>query len=246
MFVLVFCLGAIFSSHADLDYSVSAIARTTPIASQVDGTLGYGQRLWGDETTPFYGYIRPSTSLRGSTSPAGVVNLDIYPVSFFGMSVGRIYMHRYVDQPEINCELAECKGWFNNSYIQAKLLGKYQKFFGTLTFQKDFYDSHDSSVRPVYQAVNVVFISPNKDQGEDWFAVLGYEINPQWSVGVIAEEFSSQKLNHHQDMQLAFVKWTREEWSYTVGAGRFQSTPLGAGPELTINAVWTGKKKIGF
>lgn len=236
-------------SHAEgWDTSFALMGRTRALAAQLEATGGYGWVMWGEENSenPMYGYVRPNLSVRGPSSLTGVAGVDIYPLSFLGFTIGRQYMRRLVEQPEIDCDRLECEGWLNHTFLRARAVGEYAGFFAMLTFEKTDYDAFKSLARPVFQSNNAVVQNANGDRGDDWNLAIGYNLNEEWRVGVSGQEFRTEITRNHQDQQLLFVGWKRDKWECLGGIGRFASTPLGATAQLAGSCSWNLFPKIGF
>lgn len=250
MLSLFLIFTSIFSTAGDTDLSVGFVGRTLPIAGQLEAIGGYGQTLWGDpglnNQDPWYGFVRPSVTVRGPSTPTGLVALDIFPVSFFGFAVGRSYMLRLVEQPEIDCDRMECLEWMNYTYAQLRAYGKWQQLFVAMTYEKTYFDEMDDLTRPVFQSNNAVVQDPNGDRGDELFANVGYEWNEAWSAGVTLQYFKSKNSDNRQEMQLIFARYLQNGWTWTAGAGRFYSSPLGTGIELTGIVSWEIQKRLGY
>lgn len=229
------------------DTSADLIARSTPVGLSLEGTTGYGVPLWGDATSgqPFYGYLRPSVNLAVSSVAATKLALDFYPVSFVGFTVGRSYRYRTLNFSGVDCENANCKGWLNSTYARARILGRWKGLFGSAVFEKYDYDHRDDLQEPVLEEINAVNLAPRDDEGFGQSFVLGYTIDDEWSAGVRADSFKTRKWENSSEMQVAFVRSIRREWTYVVGLGRFASSQFGVAPEVIAAVNWTGLRKIG-
>lgn len=227
------------------DYSASIGGRTTPIGLNIKGVGGYGLYVWGDPSTPFYGYLRPSVAFSASTILGGTASIDFYPVSFFGVTAGRSYSNRLADLPGLDCAVADCRGWLNDTFVQARLLGKYESIVGSLSFVRKTYDDNDDQTKSFGEATHVVKLAAKNEQSDTWLAILGYAWDEELKIGVSALGFTTDKSAERQDQQLFFVAKKLDTLTYTAAAGRFYSSQYGAGPEVLFSVEWTGLKKIG-
>lgn len=244
---LIFFFTSLFSS-GQWDLSLEGVGRITPAALQFDATTGYGFKIWdqGEEDSPFYGYVRPWVSARGPSTLTGVTAVDIYPISFFGVTLGRMYARRLVEQPEINCDRYECLGWLNQTFLRVQGFAKLGPVYARLFFEKTDFDEHSSLSRPVFQSSNGVIIPATGDRGDDWVLTLGYDLNPIWSAGVIGEEFRTEISDNDQNMQVGFVRWVKGDYSAVVGAGRFYSSALGTNFTGVATVTWTPHRRLGY
>lgn len=235
------------SAEAQLDFAVYGDGRVTPAATQLQADAGYGFLVYGERENenPFYGYVRPAVSLASSSTVTGNIFVDVYPVSFFGVTLGKSFNNRLADLPGLDCGLADCRDWLNYSYFQIRLLGKYKKFLGSLVFEKTFYDDNEEKAVPFADGTNVVFLAPIGEEGSRWQAIAGYGWSAEWAVGIYIWDFRTKITNEANDFQLLFLRRTFNEWNVTVGAGRFGSSQYGVGPQATLSFAWTLKEKIG-
>lgn len=229
------------------DTSADLIGRSTPVGLSLEGTAGYGVPLWGDskDGNPFYGYLRPFANVALSSVAASKFALEFYPVSFVGFTVGRSYRYRTLDFSGINCEASACKGWLNSTYVRARVIGKFQNFFGSLVFEKYDFDHRDDLQGPIIEEINAVNLAPRHDEGCGSSVVVGYSLDDEWSAGLRADSFKTRKWENTSEMQVVFVRSIRREWTYIVGLGRFASSQFGVAPEVVAAVNWTGLKKIG-
>lgn len=227
------------------DYSVTLGTRTTPVAIQAEANAGYGLLLWGEASTPLYGYFRPSVTLASSSTLTGTAALDFYPVSFLGFTIGNTYNNRLADLPSINCEKADCRNWLNFNFMRARLLGKFGSFVTSLQYEKRIYDSNDDKTKSFGEGSYVVLLAPQDEVSETWQAIVGYKFTEQFAAGINSEYFRTHKSEEHEEMQLLFAKRKIQEWTYTVGLGRFASSQFGIGPQAVFIITWTGLEKIG-
>jgi len=245
--LLIFISLPSFAENGVFDTSAELIGRTTPLGLSLSGTAGYGWKLWGErkDQNPWYGYIRPSLTGTLSSVLGARASIDLYPVSFFGVTYGRTYNYRTMDLQGLDCNKSKCKGWLNGNFIRARLLGKYQKLFGFIAYEKIFFDARTDLQEPLGEEISVIYLSPRDEELTRATATLGWALDEFWSVGVMGQDARALKSENKQDMHIAFARWNVDEWTYMAGAGRFSSTQYGIGPQIVLSVSWTGAKKIG-
>ncbi|MEK6555283.1 MAG: hypothetical protein AABZ31_08590 [Bdellovibrionota bacterium] len=242
--------GATSSANAALlgsaDYGISLVGRASPYGASLDANAGYLIPIWGEAKTEnlFWGYIRPAITARGIFTPTLRPSLDIYPLTFFGFSGGRNFSRQLTDQPEMDCNAAECQLEINSWYWQAKLMGKYKKLGVVLAYEHTEYDDHDHLHKPIADGINAVFLSPVNEAGFWRSMILNYEIITEINFGLHAQDFKTDISENRQRSQVLYGRYIKNQWSYTVGLGRTESTQIGVSAQGLFTIGWTGQKKI--
>lgn len=249
MIILILSVLVIPSSYAlDTDLGVNAFARSTKLAAVLEGQGGVSQVLWGSAGAgPNFGYVRASAALRTSGLANGYrAQLEVYPISIFGITLGRQYLSRFADAPGIDCTRFDCGTDVISHYLQFRSVFKFGNIFGQVTFQKDIFDDHYYSLPRVFEPTNQYAIDRNGDYGTTWGVVTGYEINPKWSAG-IAYLTSHAKVTNQDSMSiLGFAKWKPSEITYALTLGAIDTDVIGSAPQVAFTLSWWPKARIGF
>ncbi len=210
------------------DYSLGGGARSLPIGLSVFSEVGHNLLLWGEkidnENEYNYGYLRPSLQLSTSglvTKPG--VFLDVFPISFFGLTLGSAYSWRFTKLDTIDCSSAHCGGGLQRTILKTKLLLGYEAFFLAVIQKLEFLFPMLKDRGFADESSTLV---GQKGYDRVWFQeyVLGYTLSEKYKVGMI---FDFSKMLHSQnrsDQKLLFMNRAFTNWSLVGGAGLYQSS----------------------
>ena len=232
----------------DTDLGFAAFMRTTKLSGAVEAQAGLSQVVWGNAgTDPLYGYVRASLAGRTAGTAWGYrAQLELYPVSIFGITLGRQALARFSDAPNINCTAIDCGVDVTSDFLQIKGLFKVQDTFGQIIFQRDLFEKQYYSKPTVFEPVNQIGIDANGDYGTTWNLITGYQIDPQWSGGVIYSHANASITNHNSQSELLFARWKPADINYTLAVGRVQTSVIGVGTQAAFTLSWWPKAKIGY
>jgi hypothetical protein len=171
-----------------------------------------------------YGFARPVLRLQSS----GLVNLydlrvDLFPISFAGLSLGHSESLRSYDAQKIDCDKVECRGTLKRNYLRvASVLGS-QGYFAAATARWDqlspvrkrgnFYDEQSSLVG-----------AQGGDQLFTWEVYAGKKLFNAHTVGLWYLNLRMLKSAQRSDLESAYYKFDRGEWNLSLGAGTYRST----------------------
>jgi hypothetical protein len=99
--------------------------RSVPLGGAIFAGLGYDQLVWGDpsEGRVLYGYVRPA--IETALAPSLFVvetKISIYPVSFVGLTFGRVEAFRNTSTSlSVDCAELECGGRLRADYATLDL-----------------------------------------------------------------------------------------------------------------------------
>jgi hypothetical protein len=234
------------------DFATTLLVRTYSPGLSLNPTIGYGHRIWGETSTPWYGFVRPH--LDGVVSPTlyeGRAGLEVFPISIFGVNVARTLSRRFADTKGQDCAAIQCQGELD--YTDFTLQGYLGAggFFSSLRFTRTFFDEVSDSTRPVYDLGTSILLKPNGEEGDYTTIALGKDLNDVFSIGVLIQNADFHRSGQHQEGQYLIaksdLKWLGfENLSSTVGLGRFKSD-LNVGELSAILSVTsTFTPAIGF
>lgn len=242
-------LGSLSVCHAiETDLGVTGFARANSLAGIVEGQAGASQLLWGDSNAgPMFGYIRASGTLRSSIVTNGYrAQFEAYPVSFLGVTAGAQGLHRLAPAPAIDCDIRECKGWVQSNYIQARAVFRAGEFFGQAYVQRDVFLRQEGKTLPIFEPMMMLGLASAGDQVTTWNAVLGYQLTPEWSGGVVYMTAESDKTREKTLHEMLFARWKPAEITYNLAIGRVNSNVVGVGPQVLLSVAWWPKARIGY
>ena len=231
------------SPSGHLDYMLGTGAISAPFGAAAYADLGYSQLLWGKKSPGsfLYGFIRPAVKLQTSV----LVNraetyLDLYPISFFGISGGasatsrnsHIYAH-------LDCTTAECTGTLYRSWIKPKLSLGYKNLYWISSLKYE--NLNHSSPDAFADEVNVLIGHAGGDHSLTLDTTLGYQWSEKLLTGVHG---SSVKMLKNQNMQGHmmdfYASYSSRQWKYMAGAGVYQSTINPISPTAYLLIQWIG------
>lgn len=228
-FLITFILISSLSVQAFFERQLSGVVSNRPFGLAVTAGLAYNYKIWDDSESAFwkYGYVRPKvaydTSLLVNTA---IAELQIYPVSIFGFSVGSSYAYRSVTKnEEYNCDQVSCKSELHRNYFRTNLNLGAGNFISSLSYQVEhYYISHDDLLPSV--DLGTLLLIPNENgQQEKMVAFLGYKASDDIDVGVL-EMFnqvtdSAMDTKTKSEGQYVVARLKQGEFKYMGGFGTF-------------------------
>lgn len=106
---------------------MSAGGRSHPLGAAVWGEAGYGVPLWGDwrsDESFLYGFIRPVAGAASAlTINEASYALELHPISFVGIGVGRSFVARSQDRSRnVDCDRYMCDGALRSDFVTLEIL----------------------------------------------------------------------------------------------------------------------------
>ena len=241
------------AAAADWDYAASLSGRTYSAGLSLDPTLGLHQLIWGDPTTPFFGYIRPALS--GSITPtlfAGDAGLDIYPVSFLGMTVAKRWTHRFLEPSGYDCEANSCLGQMNSTKVSFRLLSAYQSYFLSAQYQRQFFEENGEGdgKQNIMDPANALIYRADGSNLNTLAIILGKKVTDKISTGVLYQRGELDRRKSASEADYVFARSDLSAFGYsmvtaTVGLGRFNTDLKRPGISAIAIINYTGKAPIG-
>lgn len=240
------------SPAGGFDFTTTLLARTYAPALSVNPTLGYGQKLWGDLSTPWYGFVRPTVT--GVLSPSlyeGKIGLEIFPVSIFGLDIKRTTSRRFNETKGQDCNQVQCLGTLDYTDVSLQSFLGFADYFASTRWTRTFFDAVSDRTRPVYELGASVLLSPNGEAGDYVTIIAGRKFGPTFSVGGLVQIADFHSSGHHQEGQYVIVKSDLSDFglndlSATVGLGRFKSDLNVAEVSAILSLTYTSLPAIGF
>lgn len=139
--VLVSIIGLASSAKVEASqtsYVLSAGLRSFPLGFSVGGEVKSSQFLWdkreADVKSVLFGLVQESFFL-GSHGLIGV-NLDLFPISFLKLSVGKSFVSKYYEIRTLDCTKVECRGTLARDYYKIALALAYDNFIFSPQYSK--------------------------------------------------------------------------------------------------------------
>jgi len=233
------------SAFGSVDYNIKAVTRSYPVALSFIGTIGYGQKLWGSESGPLYGYIRPSAYVQtsGVINGAGV-QLDIFPVSFLGFYGGSKKIKRGTDElGSFNCLTTICNGTMTRNYIGSKLGLAFKNVFLFIEGKSESVEVDDRA-GVFAEETGTLLGQSGGDKLTQVTGITGYEISKEFSLGVLVQHSQMKELKNKSVMSLGISRMKFNQWGLLLGAGQFYTRASSSHFTVMALFTWTGAKGL--
>lgn len=236
------------SQAFDTDLGINASMRTTKLSGAGEIQGGLSQVIWGTPgMNPNFGYTRLSAAFRSAGLANGYrAQLEMYPISVFGITLGRQGLMRLSNAPGIDCTRYDCSVDVASNYLQMRGVFKVSEVFGQVIFQRDIYSNQYYSLPLVFEPMNQLAISSGGDYTTTWTVVTGYEINPVWSSGIVYQHSNAENTGYNMQSELLFARYKPANTTYSLAVGRVGTTVFGVGPQVAFTLSWWPKARIGF
>jgi len=251
MIILISMLASLlsWSNVKNFDLFFGAQGRTLPaIGAEVYAESGYNQLLWGKKETSkdvLYGLIRPSLNV----SSSAVINstkaeLEFFPISFLGLSVGRQYIHSNYEFPFFDCDQVECKGTYERNWFEAKMALGHGGWVVVGNYKIDNLTG-PSDDKPMADWRNVIVGAPGKDVQIDKKLVVAKMFGPHMA-GVLIESTLFLESRERRESFAAVYQYKHNDTQYMFGAGPFHTDqhPMGLIFYFRIHHVALPTKKL--
>lgn len=220
------------ASYAKFDLSYGTQGRTLPgFGAEFYADAGYNKLLWGKREGPkdvLYGLAR--ASLAPSTSfviNAIKAELELFPISPIGFSVGRQMINSTFDFPFFNCEVVTCKGNFERNFVEGKMVLGHAGWIALTSYKVDTLTSPRTD-RPMADWRNVIIGDPGTEVQVDKKILLG-KIFSNKMAGILMEKVQFQGSKEYKESFAAIYQVKKKDASYMAGAGTFHSSQQGLG-----------------
>ncbi len=255
LFIKLILAGALFQtqnlSAADWDYAADISGRTYSPGLSIDPTVGLHQLLWGEPTTPFFGYVRPAIS--ASVSPSvfsGKAALDIFPLSFLGVTLARNWSHRILEATGYDCKANTCLGALNDRELTLKLLSAYESYFLSAQYQRIFYEANSEGDQNLMDPSNALIYRADGSNLNVSAFILGKKLSEKISAGMILQRGDLDRRISASEADYVFVRSNLEAYGYkmltlSLGLGRFNTDIKRPGVSAIAVLTYTGKEGIG-
>jgi hypothetical protein len=236
---------------AETDYSADLSARTYSAGLSVEPRLGLTEVLWGDSTTPFFGYIRPAVSAAASpTYYAGKVSLSLFPVSFLGVTFAKNWSHRYRETGGYDCHANTCMGSMDSSEVAFRFMTAYQSYFLSSQLQRVFYAANSEGDQNLMDPINALIYKEGGSTLANWGIILGKKVAQGVESGLIIQRGDLDGRISASEADYVFVRSKLESYGFpnlsaTIGLGRFNTDIKRPGVSAIALLTYTGKAMVG-
>ncbi len=237
-------------SFAKFDLNGGIQGRTLPaLGAELYADAGYGQLLWGErepgDKNVLFGLIRPSLAV----STSAVINsvkaeIEVFPISFIGMSFGRQYIHSNYDFPFFDCEQVTCQGNFTRNYVETKMALGAKGWVTLLSYRYDNLNAPNKT-RPIADWRHVIIGDPGEEVQIERKALIAKMMGVHM-VGVLMENVRFEGSGERKESYAAVYQYKPEEVAYMIGAGTFRTSrePMGLIFYFRVNATLLPSLKL--
>jgi len=242
------CLILLFSvtALAETDLTLKTTSRSYPLSGSLNLEVGHGVLIWG-KPKPWYGYARGF--LEGATAVtynSGTVGLELFPISFLGVTAGVEWAENADDYKAYDCETYTCQGKFRKEFVQANFgLAAGPVFaFARGTIEDHVHRAHLPSnfVEPASGLV----ARGEGDRMKSVVGGLGYEFNPTWRILYVGQYNQMREVPGDGRMHLINLAYSKGSWAAVLGGGIFDSTLKKRGATALLRLQWNIKSGLSL
>ena len=240
------------SSDGGFDFATTLLARTYSPALSINPNAGYGIKIWGDTSTPWYGFVRPSVfAVLSPSLYEGKAGIEIFPVSILGIDIKRTSSRRFAETKGQDCDQVQCQGSLDYTDVSFQSYLGHAGYFSSVRWTRTFFDAVADQSRPVYDLGTSVLLKPGGDVGDFLTIAAGKELESGLSVGFLLQTADFHYSGQRQEGQYAIVKSNLkflggEDFDATIGVGRFKTDLNVAEVSAILQVTYTHTRAIGF
>ena len=236
-------------AQAEVDTKVEALVRSYPKGFYTLGEVGKSFNLWGtvDKKKPFYGFARVAGQIKSSVAiNKAQASLEIYPISFFGLSTGFSKSSREFNEFDaFDCQVIACRSSnVERKFFEAKMalaagpVYFVQRIKWTKTELKD-------KMNQIYaeELANLIGRAGG-DTLLEKISILGYKLNSTYEIGALYKNNSMKHLRNRSSMQVLIGRYLQKDYVFTLGLGTYRTR--WKSNNATALAIWTWTPKKGM
>jgi hypothetical protein len=186
----------------------------------------WGEKKVNGEASHKYGYISPHvTAYTAGYLNGARIDVDIFPISFFGIRFGHETLFNNKEYSAFECDVYNCLGGFDKSYIEIHGATKIKKVFYKFKIIRQ--DIHQ---RDIYKPnfVDALTGLVAKNYGDSFFVdhhTLGYLISDKWVISTLYIYARAQNIINNSDQTTVNITYFKDKkWTYNFGLGSFRSS----------------------
>jgi hypothetical protein len=219
-------VGLIMASElcaAGLDLNLSGNARSYPLSGVIEAQSGYGVVLYGEEGSPFAGYVRVAVDgASAGTYNSGGARVEIFPLGILGVRGGGESIQNDKDYTAYDCEVYACQGRFYRTYVEGELTLGYSGLFAQGRWRRERWTQpKESQSGDFADPTSGLLMSATGESQTVYQALLGYKWNEAWTI-MAGLRYASDDDGISQ-MPFGILRWTSGGFSLGLGGGAFKS-----------------------
>ncbi len=178
-------------AQAQFDTAISTNYRSAPQGFAADLDLGAAVVFWGSapkgagkNVSPLYGYLRSDVTLTAAPDYNGCAyQFQLFPLSFLGVSAGQSFADNQADYSAYRCSVHLCQGEFREDFTEGRIAFGFSRFFAAGFFRTSKMVEDNVTTQTTYiSPQNGIAVNVQDDTVERIRAIVGYEMNDNWSV----------------------------------------------------------------
>ena len=207
---------------------------------QAQGSLGEDLGIWKGTRPWEYGYLRGVFNLASSAVVNRVgLELQFYPISIFGVSVGYDWGLRNFTPQYLDCVKYECRGRLDRFYGKWNALAAYQGVILSLNARLEHLHAFETP-KPFFDEMSLLV---GRSSGEAVFTLnpaLLYRVNDLWKVGVTSLYSHAIDTGDYTHLYGPIFNYSwKPEYQLLAGAGLNRSPVIHSGITLFMSFQYT-------
>lgn len=226
MKVLVLLIALLpLSLKAEWDLKASQLYRSFPTGFYINATGGYSLPLWKVNDKVLYGYIRPSATAQTSfVVNAAQAQVDLNPISFLNLYVGKSYTDRNYDELDtFDCAAIVCDTKLKRDYYGARLAlgaGPILLMGEAKWFRSELDEDHPG--RQYADELSSLISSAGGDTLFQRNLIAGYKLTEKWMIGYLGQFNKMRNTDQTSTMQVLINQINLGNgWGIIAGPGMF-------------------------
>lgn len=221
-FASIFFFLALPSFGVTTDARLGASARTYPTGAAIEGDFGSAFKFW-DKNDILYGYIRGFGQLKSSMLVnSATVGVDIYPVSFFGLSLSHLRGHRALKNVQgRDCDTSNCTSSVYKNIFGVNLGLAYKDFVFLYNLKREFVHYKDDD-QHFSEEFSGLLLTQN-DRQDVHTLVVGRKIGDPLILGFLQVYSRAKNEDQFSSYRGVLGQYTLGKWSFGVSGGVFRN-----------------------
>lgn len=207
--------------YSQTDYFLQTSLRSYPVGAAVSAEAGHGLKLY-EVNNVLYGYVRAAANVQSSVViNYASVQVDIYPVSFFGLYAGKTIGQRSAKKLHgFDCDEVKCDNNLDKMYYGANLALAYKKIKFVNYYRKTNITPEDNTI---YAEEYSNLIAIDKDILSTHTSLLGYDLNEKNMLGLLYLKNKIKNNDQSSQMTMLLLQHKVDKKSYQIAIGEFEN-----------------------
>lgn len=248
--------------YADFDLAFSGYTRTYPLGGSVESMFGYGAVIWGDPSSPWYGFVRAGAEVAGVEDYfSSGVRAEFFPIAFAGLRGGRSWVQNHVLYEDYDCVNFICLGDFVEDSLEVPIYFQFWQIQGLFSYQKSQWGSSSSGglISEFIEPLSGLPVAMSESGGSSLFSnevvrlrgMLFVNLSESWQVGYAQSNYSS--CLNSDDVECESQIWQGmlrfhldQQFSLAMGSGEYKNRFGLSEPSATLFISYSPLPKLGY